>query len=163
MDMIYKPIGTIHTPFVQLDQMPIQPGGAKGTKGTIEIFTEFVPALEDLDGFSHIYLLYHFHRAEDWEPLVTPFLDRVQHGLFSTRAPRRPNPIGLSIVQLLNITGGEIKIENVDMLDGTPLLDIKPYVPDFDQVVVTSLGWLQDASSDVTTARSDNRFLDRDS
>jgi len=158
MEINCQPIGIIRTPFDEIENMPIQPGGAKGVQGSIEILPEYVEALKDLDGFSHIYLIYHFHKVVSWKPIVTPFLDKKQHGLFATRAPKRPNPIGLSIVRLLTVDANTLFIENVDMLNGTPLLDIKPYVPDFDHFDTTAIGWLREASMHVKDARSDQRF-----
>ena len=162
MEIKYESIGTIHTPYDEIAAMPIQPRGAYGVRGKITIFPRFIPALNDLEGFSHIYLIYHFHQVNGWQPLVTPFLDHHQHGLFATRAPKRPNPIGLSIVRLLGIKEGVLDIENVDILNGTPLLDLKPYVPDFDQFEVDSIGWLQTTSQHVNSTRSDHRFSSKD-
>jgi tRNA-Thr(GGU) m(6)t(6)A37 methyltransferase TsaA len=114
--------------------------------------------LRDLEGFSHIILLYHFHRVRDVKLVVTPFMDSQPRGLFSTRAPKRPNPIGLSVVRLLRVEGHVLHIENVDILDGTPILDIKPYVPDFDQHPAERVGWLEGAKGRVRGKRSDDRF-----
>ena len=125
----YSPIGIIHSPFTDLDGMPIQPSGAQGIKGHILINEEFVEGLDDLDGFSHIYLLYHMHLARSYRLKVIPFLDDQLRGVFSTRAPKRPNSIGLSVVKLNSINLNRLEIENVDIIDGTPILDIKPYVP----------------------------------
>ena len=158
MDIKYRPIGIIHSSFSTIEDMPIQPAGAYDSKGFIEVFPDYALALQDLAGFSHIYLLYHFHQCEDWQALVIPFLDNVKRGLFATRAPKRPNPIGLSVVRLISLKENLLEIENVDILDGTPLLDIKPYVPDFDNFEVQSIGWLQDASEKVKNKRSDERF-----
>lgn len=162
MKIQYESIGTIHTPYDEIAKMPIQPRGASGVRGKITIFPRFIPALKDLEGFSHIYLIYHFHQVNGWQPLVTPFLDHHQHGLFATRAPKRPNPIGLSIVRLLGISDGILDVENVDILNGTPLLDLKPYVPDFDQFEVDATGWLQATSKHVNATRSDHRFSGTD-
>ena len=125
----FAPIGIIRSPFIELEGMPIQPAGATGVKGTVEVFEDFHAGLQDLDGFSHIVLLYHLHRSHLFNLHVVPFMDSEPRGLFATRAPRRPNPIGLSVVQLDKIENGVLHIQNVDILDGTPLLDIKPYVP----------------------------------
>ena len=138
--------------------MPIQPSGAKGIKGTVDILPEFAEGLKDLEGFSHIILLYHFHKSRSHELIVTPFLDRQPHGVFATRAPRRPNPIGLSVVKLLCIKDNVLHIENVDILDQTPLLDIKPYVPAFDEQSGARTGWLEGKRKDVPKTRSDDRF-----
>ncbi|HUX23742.1 MAG TPA: tRNA (N6-threonylcarbamoyladenosine(37)-N6)-methyltransferase TrmO, partial [Burkholderiales bacterium] len=137
-----KPIGTIHTPFTKSEGMPIQPAGAAGVQGTVEVFQDFQAGLKDLDGFSHIILLYVFHRSEGFNLEVVPFMDTKPHGVFATRAPRRPNPIGLSIVELDRIEDGLLHVRNVDILDGTPLLDIKPYVPEFDSHASVRTGWL---------------------
>jgi tRNA-Thr(GGU) m(6)t(6)A37 methyltransferase TsaA len=153
-----KPIGTIHSPFKELGGMPIQPAGAANIKGTVEVFEEYSEGLKDLDGFSHLILLYQFHQSEGFDLSVVPFLDTEQRGLFSTRAPRRPNPVGLSIVQLEKVEGCVLHINNVDILDGTPLLDIKPYVPDFDEQAEVRTGWLDKSSKAVSGRKSDERF-----
>jgi tRNA-Thr(GGU) m(6)t(6)A37 methyltransferase TsaA len=153
-----KPIGTIHSPFKELSGMPIQPTGAADVKGTIEVFEEFRDGLKDLDGFSHLILLYHFHQSKGFDLSVVPFLDTEKRGLFSTRAPRRPNPIGFSIVQLNKVEGCVLHISNVDILDGAPLLDIKPYVPDFDEQTEVKTGWLDKTSKAVSGKKSDERF-----
>ena len=154
----YLPIGIIHTPFTKLDGMPIQPTGAAGVQGTIHIYKEFQAGLADLDGFSHIILLYHFHRSQGYELQVVPFLDSIPRGLFATRAPRRPNAIGLSIVQLDRIENGILHVQNVDIVDGTPLLDIKPYVPEFDSQVGARIGWLEAIEHTAANRKADNRF-----
>ena len=138
--------------------MPIQPTGAANIRGRIELLPELNPGLKDLDGFSHIILLYHFHQIQGEELVVTPFLDLEARGIFATRAPKRPNPIGLSIVKLTGIDDSTLYIENVDILDGTPLLDIKPYVPEFDHFSVERVGWLGKTREKVQSKRSDNRF-----
>jgi tRNA-Thr(GGU) m(6)t(6)A37 methyltransferase TsaA len=153
-----NPIGIIHTPFRQLEGMPIQPAGAVGVKGTVKVFEEFRAGLKDLDGFSHIILIYVFHRSQGFELEVVPFLDTQPRGLFATRAPRRPNPIGLSTVQLDRIENGHLLVQNVDILDGTPLLDIKPYVPEFDGHTEIRTGWLEQARKTVANRKSDDRF-----
>ena len=153
-----KAIGTIHTPYASLEGMPIQPAGAAGVKGTVEVFEEYRAGLKDLDGFSHVILLYHFHRSEGFNLQVVPFLDTASRGLFATRAPRRPNPIGLSVVQLDRIENGVLYVQNVDMLDGTPLLDIKPYVPELDSQARVRTGWLEQARKTVEDRKSDGRF-----
>jgi tRNA-Thr(GGU) m(6)t(6)A37 methyltransferase TsaA len=158
MKIEYNPIGVIRSPFKTIEGMPIQPAGAVGIQGQIEFFPEFEEGLKDLDGFSHVILLYHFHRVEGYSLLVTPFMDTIQHGLFSTRAPKRPNPIGISVVRLVRSNGLILDIENVDILDDTPLLDIKPYVPEFDHHSVNSIGWIGHADRKAKSARSDGRF-----
>ena len=154
------PIGTIHTPFERPGNMPIQPAGGTGIHGTIEIFEEYRDGLSDLEGFSHIILIFAFHLSKGFDLRVVPFMDTAERGVFATRAPRRPNPIGLSVVQLDRIRGGTIHIQNVDIIDGTPLLDIKPYVPEFDRPQEIRTGWLEDARKSVADRRSDDRFGD---
>jgi tRNA-Thr(GGU) m(6)t(6)A37 methyltransferase TsaA len=154
----FKPIGIIRTPFTTPENMPIQTAGANGVQGTVEIFEEYLAGLKDLDGFSHIILLYHFHRSQGFILQVVPFMDTQSRGVFATRAPKRPNPIGLSIVALDSIESGVLHVQNVDMLDGTPLLDIKPYVPEFDSHRAIRTGWLEEARKTVATRRSDDRF-----
>ena len=158
MKIEFHPIGVIHTPFTDPEGMPIQPAGAIGVKGTVEVFEEYRAGLKDLDGFSHIILLYHFHRNRGFNLCVVPFMDSEPRGLFATRAPRRPNPIGLSVVQLDTIEDGVLRIQNVDILDGTPLLDIKPYVPEFDGPAGARFGWLERARKTVTEKKADDRF-----
>ena len=158
MKIEYAPIGIIHSPFTEPEGMPIQPAGATGVKGTVEVFQAFQRGLKDLDGFSHIVLLYHFHRSHGFNLHVVPFMDSEPRGLFATRAPKRPNPIGLSVVRLDEIEDGVLHIRNVDILDGTPLLDIKPYVPKFDAPKEVRTGWLEKAGKTVLSRRSDDRF-----
>jgi len=145
MEFIMHPIGIIHSPFKGKKQTPIQPTRSRA-KGRVEIYPEYVPGLEDIDGFSHIILLYVFHLSADFTLQVKPFLDDQLRGLFATRYPSRPNPIGLSIVRLLSRQGSVLEIDEVDVLDGTPLLDIKPYVPDFDRREDTRTGWYEHRS-----------------
>jgi tRNA-Thr(GGU) m(6)t(6)A37 methyltransferase TsaA len=154
----YRPIGIIHSPFRDIAGMPIQPTGAAGIRGTVDVFPPFCEGLRDLDGFSHLILLYHFHCVQEARLCVTPFLDAQPRGIFATRAPKRPNPIGLSVVRLLSVEQGRLHVENLDILDGTPLLDIKPYVPEFDQHPADRIGWLQQDVGMVQRRRSDDRF-----
>ena len=158
MKIEFTPIGIIHSPFMEPEGMPIQPPGAAGVKGTVEVLEDFHSGLNDLDGFSHIILLYHFHRSQGFNLHVVPFMDSEPRGLFATRAPKRPNPIGFSVVQLDKIEDGVLYIRGVDILDGTPLLDIKPYVPEFDAQVETRTGWLEKARKTVSNRKSDDRF-----
>jgi tRNA-Thr(GGU) m(6)t(6)A37 methyltransferase TsaA len=158
MNIEYTPIGTIRSPFAEPTDMPIQPTGAVGVKGTIEVLETFRDGLKDLDGFSHLILLYHFHHSQGFNLQPVPFLDREPRGLFATRAPKRPNPIGLSVVQLDKIEDCLLHITNVDILDGTPLLDIKPYVPAFDTPTDVRSGWLESAGRAVSSHRADDRF-----
>jgi tRNA-Thr(GGU) m(6)t(6)A37 methyltransferase TsaA len=157
-EIVYRPIGIIHSPFKEITGMPIQPTGAGKIRGSVEVLPELTKGLQDLDGFSHVILLYHFHQVQGTKLTVTPFMDSQPRGVFSTRAPVRPNPIGLSIVRLLGIEGNVLHIENVDILDGTPLLDVKPYVPKFDQNPADRVGWLEQARDKVQSKRSDSRF-----
>ncbi len=158
MQISYRAIGVIHSPFSEIEGMPIQPAGAEGVCGWVEIFPEFQEGLCDLDGFSHMILLYHFHRANGYHLSLTPFLDDQPRGLFATRAPRRPNPIGLSVVKLIRCEATTLHIENVDILDGTPLLDIKPYIPAFEPEDVVRTGWLEKSRETIRKKRSDSRF-----
>jgi len=154
----FSPIGTLHTPFQDTGQTPIQPSSAKGAKGSATILPPFIKGLKDLEGFSHIILLYLFHQQRAVKLQVVPFLDTELRGVFATRAPTRPNPIGLSIVKLERVEEDKLVLLNVDMLDGTPLLDIKPYVPDFDSVKDSRIGWLEAARAQIPDKRSDQRF-----
>jgi len=158
MKIEFAPIGIIHSPFTEIEDMPIQPAGASGIKGTIEVFDRYQAGLRDLDGFSHIILLYHFHRSQGFNLIVVPFLDTQPRGLFATRAPKRPNGIGLSIVQLDRIEDRALQVQNVDILDGTPLLDIKPYVPEFDAQTAVRTGWYEESRRTVSRRKSDHRF-----
>jgi tRNA-Thr(GGU) m(6)t(6)A37 methyltransferase TsaA len=154
----FTPIGIIRTPFSETTGMPVQAVGAVGVQGTIELEPAYVEGLADLDGFSHLVLLYHLDRTTGARMTVVPFLDDRPHGLFATRSPARPNPIGLSTVRLVGIEGSTIRIEDVDMLDGTPLLDIKPYVPQLDDRADPRIGWYEGRVERVQEARADQRF-----
>ena len=157
--MEVEPIGTIYTPFKQIADMPIQPSGAKGVCGQLIVSADFTEGLADLDGFSHIIALYYFHKVKKTSLTVTPFLDPETRGVYSTRAPTRPNHIGLSILKLLKVEGNVLQVENIDILNGTPLLDIKPYVPEFDQQEgEVRTGWLQKNKNGSHSTRSDQRF-----
>jgi len=158
MKIEFVPIGIIRSPFMEPEGMPIQPASAAGIKGTVELFEDFHAGLKDLAGFSHIILLYHFHRSQGFNLHVVPFMDSEPRGLFATRAPKRPNPIGFSVVQLDKIEEGVLYIQAVDILDGTPLLDIKPYVPEFDAQVEVRTGWFEKAMKTVSSRKSDDRF-----
>jgi len=154
-----KPIGIIRTPFKEQKGTPIQPKRGKGIEGTIEIFQEYVEGLSDLDGFSHIYLIFHLHLSDGYKLKVVPYLDNTERGVFATRAPRRPNPIGLSVVKLNRIEGSILYIEDLDILDGTPLLDIKPYVHNFDEPQEYRIGWLEGKANRADDENADDRFV----
>ena len=156
--IVFQPIGTIHSPFQNIQGMPIQPAGAKGIAGTIEIKPEYVDGLQDIEGFSHIILIYHFHLAKGYSLKVKPFMDENLRGVFATRAPKRPNHIGISVVKLVRVEGTILHIEDIDIVDGTPLLDIKPYVPEFDITGKKKLGWLSKKVKKVHEVKSDERF-----
>lgn len=154
----YSPIGIIRSPFRDIEGMPIQPLAAKGIAGTVELAPEYAPGLRDVEGFSHLFLLYHFHLSEGYALEVKPFLDDCPHGVFATRAPKRPNAIGLSIVRLIRIDQCILHIEDVDIVDGTPLLDIKPYVPAFDAHRAENIGWFTGKLQAAGRFRADGRF-----
>ena len=155
----YQPIGIIHTPFKKIDNMPIQPLGAKGKRGTIELDPELAPGLKDLDGFSHAVLLYHFHLVKGHKLYVVPFMDDVPHGIFATRAPTRPNPIGMSVVRIKKVEENKVHVLDVDMVDGTPLIDIKPFFPHYDNRYDVRSGWLEGKEEiDISKIKSDARF-----
>jgi tRNA-Thr(GGU) m(6)t(6)A37 methyltransferase TsaA len=138
--------------------MPIQPAGEASAPGTIEIYPDYAAGLKDLEGFSHLILLYFLHKVNRVQLMVVPFLDSEPHGVFATRAPVRPNPIGLSVVPLQKIEGNTLFVDQLDILDGTPLLDIKPYVPEFDEHVTFRIGWLEQVKGKARFIRSDRRF-----
>lgn len=154
-----SPIGIIRTPFVQPVGSPIQPCFAKGARGEALIEEPYREGLRDLEGFDRLWLIYLFHQSSRWRPLVIPFRDTQSRGLFATRAPARPVPIGISVVRLVSVTHDRLKLEEVDMLDGTPLLDIKPYVPRFDSFGDARAGWLDDADAmGCARTNADGRF-----
>lgn len=158
MRICFTSIGTIHTPFKRKEGMPIQSTGSNGTRGTIKLKRQYVEGLLDLDKFSHIILVYYFHKSKGFKLQVTPFLDNKPHGLFATRAPKRPNAIGISVVKLLGIKDNILDIENVDILDGTPLLDIKPYISQFDIHETEKNGWINHKTGYSDDIKSDSRF-----
>jgi tRNA-Thr(GGU) m(6)t(6)A37 methyltransferase TsaA len=156
--MELEPIGVIHSPFTEAKGTPIQPRAAEGAEGTVEVFAPFVAGLQDLDGFERVWLLYWLDRAAEPRMTVTPFMDDQPRGLFATRAPCRPNPIGMSPVRLVRIEGAVLHVADIDVLDGTPLLDIKPYAPALDVFDVARCGWLDAASRRLPHTRADGRF-----
>ncbi len=157
-EIVFEPIGVVRSPFSDVKGMPIQASGARGTRGSIEIKPQLVEGIKDLDGFSHIILLYFFHRCKGFSLQVTPFLDQQTHGVFATRVPRRPNGIGISIVRLVRINDNILEIEDVDILDQTPLIDIKPFVPEFDHRNAEMTGWFNGRAQNASVVRSDDRF-----
>ena len=159
MDKIeYHPIGVIHSPFQTPEGTPIQTSGAVGVEAEIEVYPEFADGLEDLAGFSHIILLYHFHLSKKFSLRVKPYLDDKLHGLFATRAPSRPNPIGISVVRLMKIKNRTLYVQDIDVVDKTPLLDIKPYVPEFDVRKVDRIGWIEKKTKNIKKAIDNGRF-----
>jgi len=157
----YRPIGIIHSPFDTPEGTPIQPSGARGIVAEILIFPEFSEGLADLEGFSHIFLVYHFHLSKKFSLRVKPFLDTVDRGVFATRAPARPNPIGISVVRLAGMENDRLRVLDIDVVDGTPLLDIKPYVPEFDVRQVDKIGWIANKTKTIHETRDNGRFSDR--
>jgi len=155
--IVYKPIGVIRSGHTNPEETPIQPVYAEGCRGQAEVFPEFAAGLRDLEGFSHIYLVYHMHKADRPRLTVKPFLQDVERGVFATRTPCRPNPIGLSIVKLLSREGNILHLEGVDILDGTPLLDIKPYTARFDRIEGTRSGWQDEVDEETAQLRGNRR------
>ena len=157
-EITFKPIGVVYSPFKEPKGMPIQAAVAQGIKGTIEINPEFAEGLKDLESFSHLILLYHLSLVKEHALLVKPFLDDNLHGVFATRSPSRPNAIGISTVRLTKIENNTLFIKDLDIVDGTPLLDIKPYVPQFDDRKPCKIGWFEDKISKLTETKDDGRF-----
>ena len=160
MKIELESIGTIYTTFEKIEGMPIQPTGAKGIKGTIVIKEKYIDGLKDLEHFSHINILYILHKIEDYLLEVKPFMDNKTHGIFATRSPKRPNRIGSSVVKIDKIEGNTIYISNVDILNGTPLIDIKPYVPQLyeDTIDELKIGWFEKNHKKAKSQKSDDRF-----
>jgi tRNA-Thr(GGU) m(6)t(6)A37 methyltransferase TsaA len=154
----YRPVGILRSPFRRLDGMPLQSVAAGEVRARVEIRSDLQAGLHDLDGFSHVHLITHLHRGGPGGLQVVPFLDDTVRGIFATRSPRHPNPIGISVVRLLSVAGPTLEIAGVDLLDGTPVLDIKPYVPTFDAVAAERVGWLERAAERVHEVRADRRF-----
>lgn len=157
--IVLRPIGVIRSPFKTLSDMPIQPLGEASASGKIFVDPAFEEGLKDLEGFSHVILIYHLHKVTKTELTLVPFLDSSPRGVFATRAPTRPNPIGLSVVALEKIEGATLHVTDLDVLDGTPLLDLKPYVPEFDHRPEVRVGWLEGAFGQAQDRRSDDRFV----
>ncbi len=155
----FKPIGIVHAEFTEPKGTPIQ-ASATESRGKIEIFPEYAECLQDIEGFSHIHIIYCFHKLKNFKPLIKPFLDDKEHGIFATRSPARPNPIGLSVVRLIKKEINILYIQDVDILDGTPVLDIKPYIPEFDDRTVKKYGWVENKVHKMRETKDDGRFLD---
>jgi tRNA-Thr(GGU) m(6)t(6)A37 methyltransferase TsaA len=158
MEIKYKPIGIVRSPFKKPEGTPIQPAAAKGVEGRVELLPEFKEGLKDLEGFSHIILLCHFHLSKSAPLSVTPYMDKEPRGVFATRSPSRPNSIGLSIVRLIKIENNVLYVRDLDIVDGTPLLDIKPYVPRFDEKEDIKIGWLEKNIHKLKKMKDDGRF-----
>lgn len=158
MSITFSPIGYFRTPFTEIKGMPIQPIGAADIEGHIEVLPDFMAGLKDLEDFSHLIVLYHLHRIAGHELVVQPFLDIEKHGIFATRSPRRPNPVGLSIMRLTGVSGRNVYLQGIDVLDQTPVIDIKPYVADFDQCNADRFGWFEGKSGNAKHHQSDERF-----
>jgi tRNA-Thr(GGU) m(6)t(6)A37 methyltransferase TsaA len=151
-------IGIIHTQHTDPLQTPIQPVFSKGMRGQVTLFLDYVDGLADLDGFSHIYLFYYFDRSTMTKMRVKPYLDDKARGIFATRAPHRPNKIGMSLVRLLAVRDNVLEIDGADMLDKTPLIDIKPYIDRFDPKEAVRSGWQDQISDDVASLRGTRKF-----
>lgn len=158
MKIIFEKIGTIYSPFKSKEGMPIQSNGAIGVKGKIELNLDLIEGLNDLSNFSHIILIYQFHKSNGFELMTKPFLDNKKRGVFATRAPKRPNAIGMSVVKLLEVKNNILLIDNIDVLNETPLIDIKPYIPEFDIHQVEKVGWTKNKIANLNTIKSDKRF-----
>jgi len=157
-DIKYRPIGIIHSPFEGPEGTPIQPAGARGINGSVEVFPQYTEGLKDVKGFSHIILIYHFHLSGESSLTAKPYMDTESHGVFAMRGPSRPNSIGISVVRLVKVEENILRIQDVDIVDGTPLLDIKPYVPEFDIRDVESIGWLEKNVHKLSESKDDGRF-----
>jgi tRNA-Thr(GGU) m(6)t(6)A37 methyltransferase TsaA len=156
--LVYRPVGVIHSPLKEPCGAPIQSVAARDVEGVVELYPQYAEGLRDIEGFSHLILIYHFHLSDKSSLIVRPYLDDGTHGVFATRAPARPNPIGISVVRLVRVDGTRLHITGVDILDGTPVLDIKPYIPQFDAVETEKIGWLKDRIRMVEETKDDGRF-----
>jgi len=156
--IIFNAVGIIHSAHKTREGTPIQPSRLQRSAGEVEIFPEFRAGLQNLDGFSKIFLIYHLHQIRETKLEVIPYLDEQTRGVFATRAPSRPNPIGLSLVDLLAINDGVLQVDGLDILDGTPLLDIKPFIPEVDHAEGVKVGWLEGKTHHFRTHKADDRF-----
>ena len=159
MKITYRSIGIIHSPFKEPKGTPIQPNAAKGIEGMIEVFPQYEEGLKDIEGFSHIILIFHFHLSKAYSLKVKPYMENKLHGLFATRAPARPNPIGLSVVRLTKVERNNLHIKDIDIVDGTPLLDIKPFIPEFSSEDIIKKGWLEKNIRKLPESKDDGRFV----
>jgi tRNA (adenine37-N6)-methyltransferase len=157
-NIIYKPIGVMHSSFENPKGMPIQPSGAEGQKGIIEVYKEYEEGLKDIEGFSHIYVIYHLHKITKSKLSVIPFMDVIPHGIFATRAPARPNAIGLSVLRLMQRENNLLIVDGIDILDATPILDLKPFFEKYDNRFNTKRGWLNN-NNRAEQIKADNRFV----
>lgn len=151
------PLGVIHSPFSELNGMPIQAAAAKHVSGTIELYPAYADGLKDIEGFSHLILIFYLHLTEEPRLQVVPYLDTVPHGVFATRSPKRPNRLGMSVVRLLRVEGNILHVQDLDIVDGTPLLDIKPYIPQFDDRANARIGWFEKNIERMHTVRAGER------
>ena len=158
-DINFKPIGILHSEHVTSENTPAQPVYAEDCFGVAEIYPSYASGLKDLEAFSHLYLIYHLHQAEEAKLTVQPFLHDDDHGIFATRAPCRPNAIGLSIVELVKREDNVLHLKGIDILDGTPILDIKPYSAKFDHIVATRNGWLDEVDEDTARQRGKRGYV----
>jgi len=140
--IIFRPIGIFHTPFLELSEIPKKTSELRLINSRIEIFSEYLPGIDDLKGFSHLIILFHLNKSKDYKLKVVPIIDNVLRGVFSTRSPRRPNSIGFTVVLLDHIDKNIIYIKGADVLDGTPVIDIKPYIPESDSIESARIGWI---------------------
>jgi len=161
MKLEIQSIGIVHSPFVTAKGTPAQPAADEGTRGYIEVYPEFAEGLKDLDLFSHIHVLFHLHLASKKELTVIPFLDSKPHGVFATRSPGRPNSLGLSVVEVERVEGNIVHVRNLDILDGSPVFDIKPYVAQFDIFNNTRNGWFGTNIDRMREIKDDGRFTDK--
>ena len=161
-ELVFEPIGIVRSEHTKTADIPIQPVYAEGCQGRAEILPAYEEGLRDLEGFSHIYLIYYFHKAPSTQLTVKPFLEDLPHGVFATRSPRRPNPIGLSIVRLLKRQDSVLFLDNVDILDKTPILDVKPYISRFDRHENTRNGWQEGVDEETASYRGKRGHPKRD-
>ncbi|MEA3560422.1 MAG: tRNA (N6-threonylcarbamoyladenosine(37)-N6)-methyltransferase TrmO [Candidatus Omnitrophota bacterium] len=155
---VFQSIGVIHSPHKEISKIPIQPVFCKDIEGTVILNSEYAEGLKDLQGFSHIYLFYYFHQSRRICLHLKTYLSNQKHGIFATRAPHRPNKLGMSLVRLVKIKDNILHIKDIDILDGTPLLDIKPYIQRFDSKKNTRSGWQDTISDDTASMRGLRHF-----